>query len=66
MTLSKMTRVSLGFALGCVAIVVGVFMLTGVPGALIATGLILTGTCLLLAPVEAPPPAPGPNEEPPL
>jgi membrane-bound ClpP family serine protease len=60
-TLFKLDRASVGFIVGAVLIVVGLYLLTGIPAALIASGVAVLVGSVLLVDVDAPPP--GVDEE---
>lgn len=51
--LSPLAWTRLGFVAGCLLLVVGVGMAVGVAVALMAAGVLLGGSCLLLVDVEA-------------
>lgn len=59
----SVTTVWAGFSVGCVLIVAGVYLLTGLPGALIAAGVLVAGAFLLLADIRDEPRPPAAPEE---
>lgn len=61
-TLFKLDPASAGFIVGAVLIAVGLYLLAGIPAALIASGVAVLVGSVLLVDVDTPPP--GADEEP--